>query len=72
MSVNSIYLSLMHSKLTKKNIELPPKPFQLFLSGGAGVGKSFQLDQPSVFVTTYKGKAATCVKCITFCISSPF
>ena len=62
----------MHSKLTKKNIELPPKPFQLFLSGGAGVGKSFELDQPSVFVTTSKGKTAACVNCITFCISSPF
>ena len=28
-------------KLAEKNNELPPKPFQIFLSGGAGVGKSF-------------------------------
>ena len=31
----------MHCKLAEKNNELPPKPFQIFLSGGAGVGKSF-------------------------------
>ena len=30
-----------HCKLAEKNNELPPKPFQIFLSGGAGVGKSF-------------------------------
>ena len=28
-------------KLAVKNNELPPKPFQIFLSGGAGVEKSF-------------------------------
>ena len=27
-------------KLAEKNNELPPKPFRIFLSGGAGVGKS--------------------------------
>ena len=31
----------MYCKLTEKNNELEPKPFQIFLSGGAGVGKSF-------------------------------
>ena len=63
--------------LAEKNNELPPKPFKIFLSGGAGVGKSFlikaiteylkrllrypnqNLDQPSVLVTAYTGKAAT-------------
>ena len=53
---------------------MPPKPFQIFLSGGAAVGKSFlikavteylkrvlrypNLDQPSVLVTACTGKAA--------------
>ena len=31
----------VHCKLAGKNNELQPKPFQLFLSGGAGVGKFF-------------------------------
>ena len=31
----------LHCKLAEKNNELPPKSFQIFLSGGAGVGKSF-------------------------------
>ena len=31
----------LHCKLADKNIELPSKPFQIFLSGGAAVGKSF-------------------------------
>ena len=31
----------MYCKLAEKNNELEPKPFQMFLSGGAGVGKSF-------------------------------
>ena len=31
----------LHCKLVEKNSELPLKPFQIFLSGGAGVGKSF-------------------------------
>ena len=31
----------MHCKLAEKNDELPPKSFQIFLSGVAGVGKSF-------------------------------
>ena len=30
----------MHCKLAEKNNELPPKPFQIFLSGDVGVGKS--------------------------------
>ena len=31
----------MYCKLAEKNNELEPKPFQMFLSVGAGVGKSF-------------------------------
>ena len=33
----------MYCKLTEKNNELEPKPFQIFLSGGAGVGKNFSV-----------------------------
>ena len=32
---------VLHCKLADTNNELPPKPPQIFLSGGAGVGKSF-------------------------------
>ena len=38
---NFIMQYALHYKLPEKNNELPPKPFQIFLSGGAGVGKSF-------------------------------
>ena len=38
---NFIMQYTMHCKLAEKNNELPPKPFQIFLSGGAGIGKSF-------------------------------
>ena len=38
---NFIMQYVAHCKLAEKNNELPPKPFQIFLSGGAGVGKSF-------------------------------
>ena len=38
---NFIMQYAQHCKLAEKNNELPPKPFQIFLSGGAGVGKSF-------------------------------
>ena len=31
----------LHYKLAEKNNKLPSKPFQIFLRGGAGVGKSF-------------------------------
>ena len=31
----------LHCKLAEKNNELPPNSFQIFLSGGAGIGKSF-------------------------------
>ena len=31
----------LHCKLAEENNELPPKSFQIFLSGGAGIGKSF-------------------------------
>ena len=30
-----------HCKLAEKNNELPHKPFQIYLSGGAGIGKNF-------------------------------
>ena len=38
---NFIMQFALHCKLAGKNNELPPKPFQIFLSGGAGVGKIF-------------------------------
>ena len=38
---NFIMQFALHCKLAGKNNELPPKPFQIFLSGGAGNGKSF-------------------------------
>ena len=38
---NFIMQYALHCKLGEKNNELPPKTFQIFLSGGAGVGKSF-------------------------------
>ena len=38
---NSIIQYVLHCKLAEKNNELPLKPFQIFLSGGVGVGKSF-------------------------------
>ena len=38
---NFIMQYALHCKLAGKNNELPPKPFQIFLSGGAGIGKSF-------------------------------
>ena len=34
---NAAYIAMQ----IRKNNELPPKPFQIFLSGGAGVGKCF-------------------------------
>ena len=38
---NFIMQYALNCKLAEKNNELPPKPFQIFLSGGAGIGKSF-------------------------------
>ena len=38
---NFILQYALHCKLAEKSDELPPKPFQIFLSGGADVGKSF-------------------------------
>ena len=38
---NFITQYAVHYKLAEKINELQPKPFQIFLSGGAGVGKSF-------------------------------
>ena len=38
---NFIMRYALHSKLSEKNNELSPKPFQIFLSGGAGVGNKY-------------------------------
>ena len=38
---NFIMQYALHCNLAEKYNELPPKPFQIFLSGGAGIGKSF-------------------------------
>ena len=38
---NFIMQYALHCKLAEKNNESLPKPFQIFLSGGAGIGKSF-------------------------------
>ena len=80
---NFIMQYALHCKLAEKNNELPPIPFQIFLSEFAGVGKSFLIkaiteylkrvlrypnqnpDQPSVFVTSSTGKAATGINGIT-------
>ena len=35
---NFIMQFALHCKLAEKKYELPPKPFQIFLSGGAGIG----------------------------------
>ena len=42
----------LHCKLTGKNNELPPKPFQLFLSGGGGVGKSLIIKAVNEYLKT--------------------
>ena len=39
--LNFIMQHVLNCKLAEKNNELPPKPYQMFLSGGTGVGKSF-------------------------------
>ena len=39
--LNFVMQHAVYCKLTEKNNELEPKSFQIFLSGGAGVGKSF-------------------------------
>ena len=38
---NFIMQYALHCKLAQKNDEFPPKRFQIFINGGAGVGKSF-------------------------------
>ena len=38
---NFVMQYALHCKLAETNNKSPPKPFQIFLSGGAGVGKSF-------------------------------
>ena len=69
----------LHCKLAEKNDELPPKSFQIFLSGGAGIGKSFLIkaiteylkrvlrypNQNLVLVTASLGKAAAGINGIT-------
>ena len=40
----------MHCKFTEKNNELPPKPFQIFLSEVAGVWKSFWIKAITEYV----------------------
>ena len=40
---NVVMQHAMYCKLAEKNNELEPKPFQIFLSGGAGVGKNFSV-----------------------------
>ena len=40
---NVVMQHAMYCKLAEKNNELEPKPFQIFLSGGAGVGKIFSV-----------------------------
>ena len=42
---NSILQYALHFKLAGKNNELPLKPFQIFLSGGGGIGKSFLITE---------------------------
>ena len=42
----------LHCKLTGKNNELPPKPFQIFLSGGGGVGKSLIIKAVNEYLKT--------------------
>ena len=39
--LNFIMEYALHCKLAEKNNELPLKPFQIFLRGGAGIRKSF-------------------------------
>ena len=38
---NFIMQYALYCRLAGKNNELPPKPFQIFLNGGAGAGKNF-------------------------------
>ena len=38
---NFIMQYALHCKLAEKSNKLPPKPFQIFFSGGAGIEKSF-------------------------------
>ena len=47
---NFIMQYALHCKLAEKNNESPPKPFQIFLSGGAGVGKSFLIKAISEYL----------------------
>ena len=40
----------LHCNLAEKNNELPPRPFQTFLSGGAATGKSFLIKAITEFL----------------------
>ena len=50
---NFIMQYALHRKLAEKNNELPPKPFQIFLSGGAGVEKSFLVKTITEYLTMF-------------------
>ena len=47
---NFIMQYALHCKLAEKNNESLPKPFQIFLSGGAGIGKSFLIKVITVYL----------------------
>ena len=62
----------MSSKLSEKNNHFEPKPSQLFLSGGAGAGKSFLMTAITeylrrvlsiVFVTASTGIVSMVLHC---------
>ena len=42
----------VYCKLTEKNNELESRPFQIFLSGGAGVGKRFLVTTITEYLIT--------------------
>ena len=47
---NFVMQYALHCKLAETNNKSPPKPFQIFLSGGAGVGKSFLIKAISEYL----------------------
>ena len=42
----------LHCKLAENNGELPPKSFQIFLSGATGFGKSFLIKAITEYLKT--------------------
>ena len=48
---NFIMEHALHCKLAEKNNVLPPKSFRIFLSGGAGIGKSFLIKVITQYLT---------------------